>query len=58
MPLQTRKLVMVALGTSGETRQALVEAIHLRWAFRRDAGFPWHGFFLFRRNHIEGGPSA
>jgi hypothetical protein len=27
----------------------LADGIHLRWGFRRELGFPWHGFHLFRR---------
>jgi hypothetical protein len=32
-----------------ELQPELPEGIHLRWAFRRDLGFPWYGFYLFRR---------
>src|SRR5262249_8416217 len=34
----------------------LVDGIHLRWAFKPDLGFPWHGFYLFRRAHLPGDP--
>jgi hypothetical protein len=33
----------------------LVDGVHLRWAVRRVLGFPWWGFFLFRRPVREGG---
>jgi hypothetical protein len=29
----------------------LVDGIHLRWAFPRARGFPWYGYYLFRRPH-------
>ena len=48
-------LAMVGLGTLDDSPEnalqpKLVNAVHLRWAFRPDLGFPWHGFYLFRRN--------
>ena len=48
-------LAMVRLGTLDDSPEnalqpKLVNAVHLRWAFRPDLGFPWHGFYLFRRN--------
>lgn len=56
MPLQSNDLVMVALGVLNDTpsvsqQPALVDGIHLRWAFPRHKGFPWHGYYLFRRQH-------
>src|SRR3954471_17389070 len=56
MGLQTSDLVMVALGVRGDApplalQPPLVDAIHLRWSFRRELGFPWYGFYLFRRPH-------
>ena len=54
-------LAMLTLGVVGDDRPLpdlqpkLREGIHLRWAFRRDPsptfdrGFPWYGFYLFRR---------
>src|SRR5713101_7878340 len=61
MPLQTQNLVMVGLGITGDTppnplQPLLVDGIHLRWAFARDLGFPWYGFYLFRRLHRQGNP--
>jgi hypothetical protein len=61
MPLQTQNLVMVGLGIKGDTppnplQPPLADGIHLRWAFTRDLGFPWYGFYLFRRPHREGNP--
>lgn len=57
MPLQSNDLVMVALGVRRdvppipEQQPALVDGIHLRWAFPRAKGFPWHGYYIFRRPH-------
>src|SRR5437762_5792189 len=34
----------------------LIDGIHLRWMARRDLGFPWYGFYLFRRPHHEAPP--
>ena len=57
--LQTENLVMLGIGISQETplddnQPRLVDGIHLRWAFKKERGFPWHGFHLFRRKHREG----
>src|SRR2546425_8617408 len=56
MALQTENLLMIGLGTLGDTppnslQPPLVDGIHLRWAFKRELGFPWYGFYLFRRPH-------
>ncbi len=56
MTLQTDALTMIGLGVLGDTppnsiQPPLVDGIHLRWAFRREVGFPWHGYYLFRREH-------
>lgn len=61
MPLQTQSLVMVGLGALGDNPQnnlqpPLVDGIHLRWAFKRELGFPLGGFYLFRRKHPESKP--
>jgi hypothetical protein len=50
---------MVGLGTLQDSpvnslQPKLVDAVHLRWAFRPELGFPWHGFYLFRRNSKQG----
>jgi hypothetical protein len=50
---------MVGLGILGDRppndfQPPLEDGIHLRWAFRRALGFPWYGFYLFRRRHREG----
>ena len=34
----------------------LVDGIHLRWGFLRELGFPWYGFYLFRRPAQSGQP--
>ncbi len=59
MALQTQNLVMVGLGIKDDAppnslQAALVDGIHLRWAFKRELGFPWYGYHLFRRQHLEG----
>lgn len=56
MPLQTPRLVMVGLGSRGDVppdaiQPKLLDGVHLRWAFPRELGFPWYGFYLFRRDH-------
>ncbi len=61
MALQTQNLVMVGLGILKDTppnpvQPPLKDGIHLRWAFRRQLGFPWHGFYLFRRLHRDAPP--
>lgn len=55
MSFQDRtRLWAVALGVDGDTppndlQPPLVDGIHLRWAFPTEVGFPWHGYYLFRR---------
>lgn len=61
MPLQTQNLVMIGIGVQGDSppnglQPPLVDAVHLRWAFKRELGFPWYGFSLFRRRHQPGRP--
>jgi hypothetical protein len=61
MPLQSQNLIMAGLGVQGDVppnpeQPPLRNGIHLRWAFRRELGFPWHGFFLYRRRHRPGDP--
>lgn len=34
----------------------LEDGIHLRWQFGAIRGFPWYGYYLFRRPHEEGDP--
>jgi len=53
---------MVGLGSANDVppnseQPPLLDGIHLRWAFKRELGFPWHGFYLFRRAHDHGTPS-
>src|SRR5258706_14316027 len=56
MPLQNHTILsMVGLGSLQDVapnplQPKLIDAVHLRWAFRPDLGFPWHGFYLYRRN--------
>src|SRR5262245_16962978 len=59
MALQTSNLTLVGLGCSKDAppnsvQPTLIDGIHLRWAFKRELGFPWHGFYLFRRAHDPG----
>ncbi|HYF65545.1 MAG TPA: hypothetical protein VD886_22145, partial [Herpetosiphonaceae bacterium] len=59
MPLQTRKLMMLGLPVFNDAppnaiQPTLSNGIHLRWMFKRDLGFPWHGFHLFRRPAFAG----
>jgi hypothetical protein len=48
------RLAMLALGIVGDhpvdaEQPPLPDGIHLRWAPAQDVGFPWYGFYLFRR---------
>jgi hypothetical protein len=59
MALQTSNLTLVGLGSAKDVppnaeQPPLIDGIHLRWAFKRELGFPWHGFYLFRRVHDPG----
>jgi len=61
MALQTDNLVMAGLGVLGDVppnavQPPLVDGIHLRWSFLAELGFPWYGFFLFRRPHRPSRP--
>ncbi len=59
MALQSSNLMMVGVGSwkdapPNSEQPPLVDAIHLRWGFKHELGFPWHGFYLFRRLHQAG----
>src|SRR2546430_8709471 len=61
MPLNSNRLVMVGLGVLGDQppntlQPPLVDGIHLRYQPRRELGFPWYGFYLFRRESLPGKP--
>lgn len=68
MGLQTEdgtssSFVMIELGVLGDHppdpyQPVLVDGIHLRWAFTRELGFPWFGYYLFRRKHVPGDPQC
>ncbi len=63
MALQSNNLVLFGLGVLNDTppnalQPPLVDGMHLRWAFRHDRGFPWYGFFLFRRLSRPNGEHA
>ena len=52
---------MIGLGIKNDQppntlQPKLVDGVHLRWAFKRELGFPWYGYSLFRRNHGQGDP--
>lgn len=51
---------MTGLGVLGDQpadpyQAPLADGIHLRWGFKRELGFPWYGFYLFRRPSRPGG---
>ena len=55
------QIAMVGLGVEGDTppntlQPPLADGIHLRWASPRSDGFPWAGYYLFRRAHRAGIP--
>ncbi|MGB1250218.1 MAG: fibronectin type III domain-containing protein [Candidatus Promineifilaceae bacterium] len=61
MPLPSPVLRMQAIGIRDYSPPQdvpdapfLKDGIHLRWAFARASGFPWHGFYLFRRKSERG----
>lgn len=61
MSLQSDNLVMVGLGVKEDVppnnlQPQLDDGIHLRWAFKKELGFPWYGFYLLRRLHRGGEP--
>lgn len=54
---------MVGLGSRGDVppdaiQPPLRDGVHLRWAVARELGFPWHGFYLFRREHRRSEPTC
>jgi hypothetical protein len=58
MALQSNRLAMVTLSVLGDKpanalQPMLADGIHLRWASSREVGFPWGGYYLFRREHKE-----
>ncbi|HEX8078229.1 MAG TPA: hypothetical protein VF511_10480, partial [Chthoniobacterales bacterium] len=57
MALQTDNLVMTALSVvndqpSNSIQPRLADGIHLRFGFAPERGFPWYGYYLFRRPHL------
>lgn len=61
MPFQTTDLWMLAHGSIGDVppnalQPPLKDGIHLRWAFAAAKGFPWYGYYLFRRAASPEGP--
>ncbi|MET0624190.1 MAG: hypothetical protein ABW250_14500, partial [Pyrinomonadaceae bacterium] len=54
MSLQSDDLSMIGLSVVDDQppdryQAPLTDGVHLRWSFRRESGFPWYGFYLFRR---------
>ena len=54
MAFQTRNLWMLALGLEDDVPPSMLQprlpnGMHLRWAFDPVKGFPWCGYYLFRR---------
>jgi hypothetical protein len=56
------QLAIVGLRISGDTppdvyQPTVIDGTHLRWSFVHkpgaQTGFPWHGYFLFRRRHEQ-----
>jgi hypothetical protein len=61
LSLQSDDLSMTGLGVAGDQppdhyQAPLTNGVHLRWGFRRELGFPWYGFYLFRRPSRSGRP--
>jgi hypothetical protein len=57
MAIQTDNLVMAALGVVNDQppnsiQPPLTNGIHLRFGFAPERGFPWYGYYLFRRPHL------
>jgi hypothetical protein len=63
MSVQTDDLVMLGLGSLHDhppnaIQPALADGIHLRIAFAPERGFPWYGYYLFRRRSQKRTPSC
>jgi hypothetical protein len=57
MAIQTDNLVMAALSVVNDhppnsIQPPLANGIHLRFGFAPERGFPWYGYYLFRRPHL------
>jgi hypothetical protein len=60
-PAADGPLAVLTLGVVGDKIASpgvqptpLPDGIHLRWSFARTLGFPWNGFYLFRRPTPDG----
>ncbi|MEO6943805.1 MAG: hypothetical protein ABI053_03745, partial [Lacisediminihabitans sp.] len=58
MTLQTRDLWMMTLGVHNDSppstlQPPLPDGMHTRWSFDTAKGFPWYGYYLFRRPAIR-----
>ncbi len=54
MSIFDNNLGIIGLGVEGDvpgpgTETVLPDGIHLRWQFKHERGFPWHGYYLLRR---------
>src|ERR1700724_3540465 len=63
MPLQSDNLVAVGLPVVNDqppvsAQPKLADGIHLRFAFARALGFPWYGYYIFRRPVRDSKPSC
>jgi len=63
MSLQTQNLVMTGLGILNDVppnaiRPGIADGVHLRWAFKPERGFPWYGYYLYRRRHRAENPQC
>jgi hypothetical protein len=61
MALQSDNLVMIGRGILNDqpvnhSQPILRNGIHLRYAFARERGFPWYGYYLFRRLRRDSKP--
>lgn len=61
MAIQTDDLVALGLGITGDSPPAgslqptaLIDGIHIQYRTSGARGFPWFGFYLFRRPHRSG----
>lgn len=61
MSFQTDDLALLALGIQGDqppdtVQPPLADGMHCRWVFAKERGFPWYGYYLFRRESLPRQP--
>ncbi len=61
MAFQSQDLAMLGVGIDdfrqpGVGLPEVPDGIHLRWSFARERGFPWFGYYLFRRDRFQAKP--